>query len=112
MACQAPVIVTMLLCVVCGRADEIPLNRNTLPGVKYVGSGRCLGCHPKIYNRYRATAMGRSMTAASDALELKRVSAPVVFFSAELNRYFEVYREGASAYQAEYELNAAGETAF
>jgi hypothetical protein len=56
--------------------------------------------------------MGRSMTNASDALELKRVAAPVVLFSAKLNRYFKVYREGASSYQAEYELNAAGETVF
>ena len=56
--------------------------------------------------------MGRALTAASDFLELKKLSAPVVLFSAQLNRYFKVYREGASSYEAEYELNAAGERVF
>src|ERR1700730_7018594 len=103
---QALVAATILLGAISARTDGIARNRNTLPAVQYIGSSRCAVCHSEIYNRYRATAMGRSLTTASDLLELKRVAAPVVLFSAKLNRYFKVYREGASSYQAEYELNA------
>src|SRR4051812_18828344 len=112
MARQALVAATILLGAISARADEIARNRNTLAAVQYIGSSRCAACHAEIYKRYRATAMGRSLAAATDLPELKRIATPVRLFSAKLNRYYKVYRDGASSYQAEYELNAAGATVF
>ena len=73
--------------------------RNTDPGVKYVGSKVCAGCHSQIYAQYIKTAMGRSFTLPSPQL----VSTAVTIHSDLLNRDFRVYREGESVYQVESE---------
>ena len=46
--------------VVCAAATVISLRA---ADVAYTGSRTCAGCHPKIYQDYVRTAMGRSMGA-------------------------------------------------
>jgi hypothetical protein len=80
--------------------------RNTVAGVAYVGSRVCAGCHPKIYQDYIRTAMGRSIAPASSLAQLENLAAVASIFSEKLNRHFEVYCRGSDFYQSEYELDS------
>lgn len=82
--------------------------QNTTPEVNYVGSEVCAGCHASIYEQYRKTGMGRSMSLASAPLRLEKVSAPSTVFQAATGRHFQIYREGSHFYQAQFELDGAG----
>ncbi|MCC6344142.1 MAG: hypothetical protein IT166_18210 [Bryobacterales bacterium] len=73
--------------------------RNTGPGVAYVGSKKCAGCHPAIYRGYARTAMGRSITVP-DASSLR---APVTVRNERLNRDYRVYAVNGRLYQSESE---------
>ena len=86
--------------------------RNTSPGVDYVGSNVCAGCHPDIFNEYIKTDMGRSMSLASDPEQLARVTHTVTVHNEKLNRYFQVFRQGSTLYQSEYELAPDGSEVF
>lgn len=89
--------------------------RNTAPNVAYVGSSACAACHKDIYDDYVKTDMGRSMSAGSlpaGYSPLDLVPKPVTIYSKQLNRYFEVSRQGSDIYQSEYELDAGGREVF
>ena len=86
--------------------------RNTSPGVEYVGSNVCRGCHADIFNDYLKTDMGRSMSLASDPEQLARVTKTVTIRDEKLNRYFQVFRQGSTLYQSEYELTPDGSEVF
>jgi hypothetical protein len=86
--------------------------RNVAPGVEYVGSTACAGCHAGIFNEYEKTDMGRSMSLASDLEQLARVPRAVTIHEEKLNRYFQVVRQGSSLYQNEYELAPDGSEIF
>jgi hypothetical protein len=85
--------------------------RNTSPGIAYVGSNVCAGCHAEIYSRYTGTDMGRSMSLASDEAQ-RSVPGQVTIQDAKLNRFFQVLRRGSDLYQAEYELAPDGSEVF
>jgi hypothetical protein len=61
--------------------------RNTAPGVKYIGSRACVGCHSKLYQDYIGTAMGRSMSLASSATQLEKVPASASVLSEKLKSF-------------------------
>jgi hypothetical protein len=86
--------------------------RNTSPGVEYVGSNVCRGCHADICNDYGKTDMGRSMSLASDPEQLTRVAHTMTIRDEKLNRYFQVFRQGSTLYQSEYELTPDGNEVF
>lgn len=86
--------------------------RNTAPGVAYVGSQVCAGCHADIYQSYLKTDMGRSMSLPSDPAELAQVPPRVTIHDAKLNRYFEIFRQGSDLFQSEYELAPDGTEVF
>ncbi len=92
-------------------AEEVAY-RNSKPGVAYVGSRVCAGCHAKIYQDYSATAMGRSMDLAASARQRKNVSFTATIFTEKLNRHFEVYPQGQDVFQREYELDSSGREVF
>jgi predicted CXXCH cytochrome family protein len=83
--------------------------RNTAPDVAYVGSESCSGCHAEIYERFRGTAMGRSMALAGESSSLERVPSPVTVFDQEQNRYFQVFCQGTDIFQSEYALDLEGQ---
>src|SRR5437867_12330700 len=93
-------LVGFLLCGVPGRSQE---RRSP------VGSAVCATCHKKLYDDFTRTAMGRSMSLVASQFQKP---APVTIFSEKLNRYFAVFRDGASLYQSQYELDAAGKEVF
>jgi hypothetical protein len=86
--------------------------KNTNPGVAYVGSKVCAGCHADIYEKYVRTDMGRSMSLANDPAQLERVSNPVTVVADKLHRYFQVFRKDSNLYQSEYELGSDGSEVF
>ena len=79
---------------------------NAKPGVEYVGSRACAGCHAKIYQSYTTTAMGRSMDRASSPRQLDSLSFTASVFAEKLNRHYDVYRQGQNVFESEYELGA------
>jgi tetratricopeptide repeat protein len=85
---------------------------NTAPGIEYVGSKACGQCHAGIYDEYIRTDMGRSMSLPSDSAQLEKVPAPIKVYDKRSGHYFEVYREGSSLYQSEYELDSQGAEIF
>ena len=89
--------------------QDVASFQNTTPGVAYAGSQSCAGCHSEIYERYRNTAMGRSMAPASESQSLEKVPAPVTIFDQKRDRYFQVFRQGSDIYQSEYALNSDGQ---
>ena len=92
-------------------ADQVAY-RNTKPGVAYVGSRACAGCHAKIYQNYSTTAMGRSMDLPASARQQESVSFTAAIFAEKLNRHYEIYRQGQDVFQTEYELDASGHEVF
>ena len=92
----AAVLATFLLSPFPGRSAT-PVPRNAAPGVGYVGSKMCAGCHAEIYRSYLRTAMGRSVTKASS----ETLSAPVAVQSQALDRLFTVSRDASGLYQTE-----------
>jgi hypothetical protein len=93
-------------------ADDGIAYLNTAPGVAYIGSRACSGCHSKIYQDYIRTAMGRSVTPAADFSQLGNLPATASVFNDKLNRHFEVSKRGSDWYQAEYESDPQGREVF
>jgi hypothetical protein len=85
--------------------------RNTVPGVKYLGSKVCAECHKEICASFGRTGMGRSMSTITPSL-LEKLPASATVSAKALNRTFQVYRQGADLYQSEFEVDATGKEAF
>ena len=93
-------------------AAQSPIFRNTTRGVDYVGSRVCASCHADVYEKFTKTAMGRSMSPASDVAQVKKAPAPVTIHDEKFNRYFQVFRRDSGLYQSEYELGPDGSEVF
>jgi Flp pilus assembly protein TadD len=91
--------------------SESTVYRNTVPGVKYLGSKVCAACHKDIYDNFSKTGMGRSMSPVTRSA-LEKVPAPVTVFAKDLNRRFQVYRQGSDLYQSESVVDADGKEVF
>ena len=86
--------------------------RNTAPGVRYVGSKVCGGCHPKIFASYIRTGMGRSMVPGGDASLETRLPAPATIFDKDTGQYIEVFRKQGALYQTHYAVDREGKEVF
>lgn len=89
-----------------------PEFQNTSPGVAYVGSQVCSGCHMAVYEQYLKTGMGRSMSLATAPAQLERVSAPATILQERTQQYFQVYQERQHLYQSQYQLSPEGKEIF
>jgi len=96
---------------VCRDAPTV-VYRNTSLNVGYVGSQVCGECHASIYETYRKTDMGRSMSLPDHPDELARIPSRVTIHDAKLNRYFETFRQDSDMFQSEYELAPNGTEVF
>jgi hypothetical protein len=95
------------------KADNKPLHyQNADRGVGYVGSRACAQCHPRIYQSFIKTDMGRSMSLPDDPAQLATTSKPITIEVEKLHRTFQVFRQGADIDQSEYELGPDGKEAF
>ncbi len=83
-----------------------------LSGIQYVGSNVCATCHQQIANRYKNTAMGRSMTLPGDSVALVGAPLPFKVFDSETNEYFEVSRQEGRLIQSQYANGPDGKQIF
>jgi len=86
--------------------------RNAAPGVRYVGSNMCKGCHLAIYEKFSRTEMGRSTSLPSRLLDLGWLSQPVDIFNEKHDRHYQVFARDAKVYQSEYGLDDQGKETF
>ena len=85
---------------------------NTGPSVEYVGSGACSGCHQELYEGYKKTAMGRSMSALDGPLQQALVPEPAAVEDQKMNRRFRVYRQDKRVFQGTEELSPSDKPPF
>ena len=93
-----------------GRSE--PAFRNAVPGVRYVGSNMCKGCHLAIYESFSRTEMGRSTSLPNQLLDSGWLSQPVDIFNEKQNRHYQVFARDAKVYQSEYGLDDQGKETF
>ncbi len=93
------------------QANAAVTYENSAPGIAYVGSKVCAGCHQNVYDQYMKTDMGRSMSEVAPS-ELKKIPTSITIFDKKLDRYFQVSRDASGSYQTEYGLNPDGSLAF
>src|SRR5690348_13380629 len=96
-------LVIVVLVPVCLAGTAPVRYRNTEPGIAYVGSQACAGCHRSISESYFSTGMGRSMSAVSGAGQLQLALRPASVVQAAWKRRFDVSREDNSLFQTESE---------
>jgi hypothetical protein len=89
-----------------------PAFRNAEPGVRYVGSNVCKGCHLAIFEKFSRTEMGRSTSLPSRLVDLGWLSQPVDLFNEKHNRHYQVFARDAKVYQSEYGLDDQGKETF
>jgi len=92
--------------------EAAPQYLNTRPGVNFVGSEACASCHKEIFDQFSKTGMGRSMSLPGALSQLEKVPKPVAVYDKQIDRYFEVFRQGSSLYQSEYALDSVGRDVF
>jgi hypothetical protein len=86
--------------------------RNTKPGVRYVGSKVCRGCHAGIYEQFLRTDMGHSTSLPSIVIDRGWLTTPVDIFNHKHNRHYQVFARGAKVFQSEFAVDAAGKEIF
>jgi hypothetical protein len=86
--------------------------RNAQPGVRYVGSKVCRGCHADIYEQFCRTDMGRSTSLPSMLIEHGWLSEPVDVFNARHKRHYQIFARGPRVFQSEYAVDDAGREIF
>ena len=112
---RAPHAAALILCILALHAAAAPTEQefhNTAPGVAYVGSQVCAGCHAPLYEQYLKTGMGQSMSLAGTRTQVERVSVPVTIFQESTRRHFQVHQERQHLYQSQYELDGNGKEVF
>jgi hypothetical protein len=80
-------------------------------GDGYVGSAACAKCHPSIYESYRKTDMGRSMSEIT-ATVLKTIPTTAQVAAPNLHRHFDVFAREGLLYQSEYASKPDGQELF
>jgi hypothetical protein len=79
---------------------------------QYVGSEVCATCHRPIYDSYKKTDMGRSMSIVPGDLASVPAGHAITVFNQRLDRYYDVRSTPAGVYQSEYQKAADGSETF
>jgi hypothetical protein len=83
-----------------------PAQKQSPPTSDYVGSAECARCHREIYNSYKQTGMGRSISGVTpEWLSNHQTSGSVVDKNSHLK--FEVSTAAGKLVQSEYELESS-----
>jgi tetratricopeptide (TPR) repeat protein len=93
-------------------AADVPEFRNAAPGVRYVGSKICKGCHSAIYQQYSRTDMAHSTFLPGNILDMGWLDKPVELYSEKMNRHYQVFARDSKVYQSEYGLDEQGKEVF
>jgi hypothetical protein len=86
--------------------------RNTAPGVRYLGSKVCVGCHSQIYQQFSRTDMAHSTFLPGKIVDLGWLNKPVDIFNEKHNRHYQIYSRDFRIYQSEYGLDEQGKEVF
>jgi hypothetical protein len=79
---------------------------------EYVGAEVCAGCHLPIYDSFKKTDMGRSMSVVRGELPSVPVGHTITVSNERLNRQFDVQSKPSGAYQSEYQKAPDGSEVF
>ena len=94
------------------QAGRAPRFLNTAPGVHYVGSKVCAGCHAAIFREFSRTDMGNSMFMPDRLASLGWLTKPVDFFNQHNKRRYEIFARGTKVYESEYSVDEQGKDIF
>ncbi len=78
----------------------------------YVGAEVCATCHRPIYDSFRKTDMGRSMSTVAGELSSVPAGHTITVWNERLNRYYDVQSTPSGLYQSEYQKNPDGSEVF
>jgi hypothetical protein len=84
---------------------------NTRPGVEYLGDESCRKCHASVYETFKQTGMGRSVSIPS-ADDLRELAKPVKIVNRKLNRTYSIYIRDGKIIHEESESDAKGQVVF
>jgi hypothetical protein len=79
---------------------------------EYVGAEACAACHRPIYDSFKKTDMGRSMSVVPADLPSIPAGHTVTVWNERLDRYYDVQSTPAGMYQSEYQKASDGSEIF
>lgn len=78
---------------------------------EYIGSSACGKCHRSIYDTYKQTDMGRSMSAVTPSI-LGKLHVPATYYDRRADRHYDVYVQDQQLYQSESGKDPSGKDIF
>lgn len=84
---------------------------NAQSGVEYLGDESCRRCHSSIYEQFKQTGMGRSVSAPS-AEDLRELTKPIKIIDKKLNRSYSIYARDGKIIHEESESDTKGRIVF
>jgi hypothetical protein len=84
---------------------------NTRPGVEYLGDESCRKCHSSVYETFKQTGMGRSVSLPS-AADLRELAKPVRIINQKLNRTYSIYARDGKIIHEESGSDSKGRVVF
>jgi hypothetical protein len=84
---------------------------NARPGVEYHGDEACRKCHSSIYETFKQTGMGRSVSLPS-AEDLRELAKPVSIINQKLNQTYSIYARDGKIFHEESQTDAKGRVVF
>ncbi|MGD0268268.1 MAG: tetratricopeptide repeat protein [Candidatus Sulfotelmatobacter sp.] len=88
---------------------------NTRPGVEYLGDESCRKCHASIYETFKQTGMGRSVSIPSPDPsndDLRELAKPVKIINQKLNQTYSIYARDGKIIHEESESDSKGHIVF
>jgi predicted CXXCH cytochrome family protein len=74
----------------------------------YVDAAACMGCHREIWETYRQTGMGRSLTRPSPEAMIEDFSKPIQFYHQASDQHFTIYEKDGKYYQRRHQVGFDG----
>ena len=74
----------------------------------YVDAARCAGCHAKIAQTYRQTAMSRSFFRLQPEKTIEDFDKNNLFYHSASKRYYKIYRKDGKYYQRRHQIGFDG----
>jgi hypothetical protein len=84
---------------------------NTRAGVEYLGDESCRKCHASVYETFKQTGMGRSISIPSPD-DLGELAKPVKIVNQKLNQTYSIYARDGKIIHEESESDSKGHIVF
>jgi tetratricopeptide (TPR) repeat protein len=81
---------------------------NTSPDVKYVGSESCKDCHLEIYEAYKNSPTGRSMSRMESTNVIEKFPQEYTVYDTAKKYYYEMVEKEGKYFQREYRFDNEG----